>query len=92
MGHSRGGRLSQDMGAVNLEADGLLRDALVVAHSALRLVQDLLPDSVKVIEALACVMTEKLCVTETSCIVEPRLKAGEIIISASALYRRAHVC
>jgi hypothetical protein len=51
------------MGAVNLEADGLLRDALVVAHCALRLVQDLLPDSVKVIESLACVVTEKLCVT-----------------------------
>lgn len=56
-------RLSQDMGAVNLEADGLLRDALVVAHCALCLIQDLLPDSVKVVEALACMMTDKLCGT-----------------------------
>lgn len=48
---------SQDMGAVNLEADGLLRYALVVAHSALCLIQDLLPDPVKVVEALACRQT-----------------------------------
>lgn len=42
------------MGAVNLEADGLLRYALIVAHSALCLIQDLLPDPVEVVEALAC--------------------------------------
>ena len=48
---------SQHMGAVDLEANGLLRDALVVAHSALCLIQDLLPDPVKVVEALACRQT-----------------------------------
>ncbi len=39
---------------MDLQADGLLRDALVVAHCALGLVQDLLPDAIKVVEALAC--------------------------------------
>ena len=42
------------MGAVYLETDGLLGDALVVAYCALCLIQDFLPDAVKVIEALAC--------------------------------------
>ena len=45
---------AQDMGAEDLEADGLVGDSLVVAHSALRLVQDLLPDALEVVEALAC--------------------------------------
>lgn len=45
---------AQDVGAEDLEADGLVRDALVVAHGALRLVQDLLADALKVVEALAC--------------------------------------
>jgi hypothetical protein len=44
----------QDVRAEDLEADGLVGDALVVAHRALRLVQDLLPDALKVVEALAC--------------------------------------
>ena len=42
---------------MNLEANGLRRYALVVAHSALCLIQDLLPDPVKVVEALACRQT-----------------------------------
>ena len=40
-----------------LQADGLLRDSLVVAYCALCLIQDLLPDAVKVVEALACTGT-----------------------------------
>ena len=42
------------MGTMDFEANGLLRYALVVAHGALCLIQDLLPDPVKVVEALAC--------------------------------------
>ena len=45
------------MGTMDLEANGLLRYALVVAHGALCLIQDLLPDPVKVVEALACRQT-----------------------------------
>ena len=45
---------SQDVGREYLEAYRLLRDTLVVAHHALCLHQDLLPDALEVVEPLPC--------------------------------------
>ncbi len=44
---------AQHVRAANLQADGLVRDALVGARKALRLGHDLSADAVKVVEALA---------------------------------------
>ena len=53
------------MRAVYLQANWLLRYALIVTHRALCLVQNLLPNPVKVIEALACMDTESQQTTFT---------------------------
>ena len=49
---------AQHMGAADLEADGLVGDALVGARQALSLGQDLAADAVKVVEALAGAVQE----------------------------------
>ena len=49
---------AQHVRAADLEADGLVGDALVGARQALRLGQDLATDAVKVVEALARAVQE----------------------------------
>ena len=59
-----GQRNVQDIGAADLQPDGLVGDALVAASHVLGLLQDLLPDLIEVVEDLACSMVSSECCWE----------------------------